>query len=505
MKLLSAQQVRQADGYTIEHEPVSSIDLMERAASACCDWIVRHLSNEYHFSVFCGTGNNGGDGLAIARMLYEHGNVVNVFILRHSSSSSADFDMNLERLNDFPNVNVREIRSEHDLSAVAEGRHSPSVIIDCLFGSGLNRPAEGLAAAMIHYINASLGKVIAIDIPSGLFVEDNSKNVRENIVRADHTLTFQLPKLSFFFPSNAGFVGDFTILDIGLHAAFIEKQASNFHYVTGEDARGIYRPRKKFSHKGDYGHALLVCGSYGKMGAAVLSARACMRAGAGLLTVAVPACGMNILQTAVPEAMAVSSEEERLISGMIDCSKYHAIGAGPGIGTAKQTQGALKLLIQNSSVPLVLDADALNILSENRTWLGFLPPFSILTPHPKEFERLAGKWENDEERLKMQIEFSRRYKVYVVLKGAHTSIACPDGEVYFNSTGNPGMATAGTGDVLTGIITGLLAQKYDPKQGAVLGVYLHGLAGDIAAQKRSPEAMVAGDVVGRLGEAFRMI
>ncbi|HEY6162996.1 MAG TPA: NAD(P)H-hydrate dehydratase [Bacteroidia bacterium] len=500
MKLLTTAQLREADAYTIANEPVDSIDLMERAASACAGWIARNFSGHHRFAIFCGTGNNGGDGLAIARMLDEKGNRVEVFIVRYSDKASAGFLENEKRLKDHRDIIVHEVQDKFSFSSI---NHQPStIIIDCIFGSGLNKAVGGPAADVIHHINLTGRPVIAIDIPSGLFGEDNSENDRKNIVRANYTLTFQQPKLAFLFPSNAEFVGEFIVIDIGLDEKFLAGQSTRYFFVGMENARSIYRPRKKFAHKGDNGNVLLAVGGYGKMGAAVMSARACLRAGAGLLTVFIPKCGYEIMQASLPEAMVVTSEEENMIAGKISGNKYDAIGVGPGIGKEEETKNALKRLIQDSPVPLVLDADALNILSENKTWLGFLPASSILTPHPKEFERLAGKWSNDEERLKMQVEFAVKHGVYVVLKGAHTSISCPDGEVYFNSTGNPGMAKGGSGDVLTGIITALFAQGYDAKQSAVLGVFIHGLAGDIAASKFSQEAMLAGDMIECLGSAF---
>ena len=501
MKLLTTAQLREADAFTIANEPIASIDLMERAARACTDWIIRNFSTNHRFVVFSGTGNNGGDGLAIARMLSERGNKVEVFIVRYSDKASADFLENEKRLKDHAGTTIHEIKNKPSPSSII---HQPSsILIDCLFGSGLNKPVSGLAADVIHHINSAGRPVISIDVPSGLFGEDNSKNDRKNIVKANFTLTFEQPKLSFLFPSYGEFAGEFVVMDIGLDKKFLAEQSAKYFFVGIENARSIYRPRKKFTHKGDNGHALLAVGAHGKMGAAVMSAKACLRAGAGLLSVFIPGCGYEIMQTSLPEAMVLTSEEKNMIAGKISGDKYDAIGAGPGIGKEKETENALKRLIQDSPVPLVLDADALNIISENKTWLGFLPASSIVTPHPKEFERMAGKWSNDEERLKMQIDFAVKYGVYVVLKGAHTSVSCPDGEVYFNSTGNAGMAKGGSGDVLTGIITALFAQGYDAKQSAVLGVFIHGLAGDIAASKFSQEAMLASDIVECLGEAFQ--
>lgn len=525
MKILSSDEVRKADAYTIAHEPIKSIDLMERASSACVRWLLvspvlrfphspiqknaetgKRRNGEVEkrkVAIFCGLGNNGGDGLAIARLLAAKKFKVEVYIIRYADKCSADFLLNEKRLKKVKGLKVHNIATAVQL---ADCRlPTAGFCIDAIFGSGLNKPVEGLAADAIRLINRSGCPVISIDIPSGLFAEKNLHSKDAAIVRATHTLTFESPKLAFMFPENGEYVGEFSVLDIGLNEDFISSLPSKNFYVRDIEARFIYKKRSKFSHKGTYGHALIVSGSYGKMGACVLASRACLAAGAGLVTVHIPKCGYNILQTANPEVMVVTDSEDNLISDNIRIEKYNAIGIGPGIGTEKETQNALKALIQNAKIPLVLDADALNILSENKTWISFLPPDSILTPHPGEFKRLVGESDNDFDRMQLQKEFSIKHGVYVVLKGAHTCITCPDGEVYFNSTGNPGMATAGSGDVLTGILTALIAQRYTPKKASVLGVYLHGLAGDIAATHLSEESLIARNIIEFLSEAIRGI
>lgn len=501
MKILSAAQIREADAYTIANEPVSSTALMERAASACFEWIVKHFDKSHSFKIFCGVGNNGGDGLAIARKLRNDGYNTEVFILRFSNKCSEDFLINEKRL-DGLKIKITDLSEESFHEFGAPGKNEKQVIIDAIFGSGLSRPVTGFAAEIIKKINKSESTVISIDIPSGLFCENNAGNTRENIIKANFTLTFELPKLAFFFPENGENVGEWKLIPIGLDQEFISETAGKFFFITRKTACRILRPRKKFSHKGTYGHALLICGGYGKMGASVLAARACLRSGAGLTTAHIPECGYEVMQTSVPEAMVSVDESDQFITGHPHLEKFSAIGAGPGLGAEKQTGNMIKLLIQNSPAPLVIDADAINIISENKTWLSFLRRQSIFTPHPKEFERLVGKSSDDFERLEMQIAFARKFNSYVILKGAHTSIACPDGEVFFNSTGNPGMATGGCGDVLTGILTGLSAQGYSLKETCVLGVYIHGLAGDIAAEKKGFEALIAGDLIDSLGEAF---
>jgi ADP-dependent NAD(P)H-hydrate dehydratase / NAD(P)H-hydrate epimerase len=501
MKIFSSSQIREADKFTIQHEPVSSADLMERAAVVCTDWIIERCGTRHTFSIFCGTGNNGGDGLAIARMLFLKGCSVEVYILDYSDKQSEDFGVNYNRLQALVPGSQKIIR----VKRIEQISLSPdNIIIDAILGTGISRPLEGILKETVHLINTLSLKVISIDIPSGLFC-DKLNGTEDIIVKADYTLTFQFPKLSFMFIENQQFTGLFSILDIGISKEYIEKTGSRNIFITKEEVAPLLRKRSRIAHKGNFGHALLVCGSYGKVGAAILSARACMRVGAGLLTVRIPACGYNILQTAVPEAMADADEEEKKISGTIKAEKYNAIGAGPGLGTENETQNALKLLIQNTQVPMVFDADALNILAENKTWLSFIPPGSVLTPHVAEFGRLTEKGRNSEERHKLQKEFALKYSCYLILKGAHTSVCFPDGTMYFNSTGNPGMATGGSGDVLTGMIVGLLAQGYTSGFAAIAGVYLHGLAGDIAADRFTEECMTASDIIEAIPDAYKYL
>jgi hydroxyethylthiazole kinase-like uncharacterized protein yjeF len=502
MKVLSAQQTREADTYTIQNEPVSSVDLMERASRLCSDWLLKKFDPEYSFIVVCGNGNNGGDGLCVARQLIHAGRNTEVKIVHPAKSDSNDFLFHLDQLR-HTGCAIDEFTATFSLRNNFASQKI--VIVDAIFGSGLTREPSGVAAEAIAAINVSAFVKVAIDIPSGLFCDDNSGNSGEHIVRADYTLTFQFPKLSFFFSENAAYVGEFHVLNIGLHPHFLADVQTPFHYITHAGVKQIVSERSKFAHKGTYGHALLVAGSEGKTGAAVLCSRAALRAGAGLVTAFVPLVSRDVMQEAVPEVMTITSEEQKFIGGHIPAQKYNAIGVGPGLGTAKETENSLKTLIGEQVAQMVWDADALNILSENKTWLSFLPQQTILTPHPGEFDRLTEKHTTGFARMVTQRDFAARYGVIVVLKGAHTSIALPDGTVYFNSTGNPGMATAGSGDVLTGIITSLLAQGYSPVHAAVGGVYLHGLAGDIASSVRGMESMIAGDIIENLGGAFRML
>ncbi|MBE0639060.1 MAG: NAD(P)H-hydrate dehydratase [Bacteroidales bacterium] len=498
MKILPVELIREADAYTIKNEPIASIDLMERAATQCYKWIRKRVDRAKMINIFCGPGNNGGDGLVVARLLTRNGFKVKTFILLFSEKFSDDFAINLQRLESAGETEIIKLKEHEALPEIMAG----SMVIDAIFGSGLSKPVTGFPAKVIQHINRSLVTTISIDIPSGLFTDNHSATNGGAIIEADFTLTFQFPKLSFLFPENEQFVGKWHVLPIGLSEEFTEKLALNNFTVDREDAISRLRTRSRVAHKGHFGHALFIAGGYGKMGAAVLGAKAVLRAGAGLVTAHIPKSGYSILQTSAPEAMVSIDENELHFSKHPDLSPYNAIGLGPGLGVAKETQQAVKLLIQNTGVPLLLDADALNILAENKTWISFLPQKSILTPHPKEFERLFGKTHNEFERNKQQREFSVLHHVYIVLKGANTCISTPEGKCFFNTTGNPGMATGGSGDVLTGIILGLLAQNYHPQQACILGVYLHGLAGDMAARKYSREAMIAGDIIGSLGKSF---
>jgi NAD(P)H-hydrate epimerase len=498
MKILSSSQIKAVDACTIEREPVASIDLMERAAVACADWIIEHFYMQPQIAVFAGHGNNGGDGLAIARILKWTGYDVSVYMLADSSRLSPDALINFQRLTDCK----PEVMTEKTLPELAPS----TIVIDALFGIGLSRPLDGLAAQTVAHINSSGCTVVSIDMPSGLLCDDNSKNVPERIIRANYTLTFQQPKLSFFFAENAEFVGEWETLDIGLLPEAIEEQASRYFTLQKEDIIRNIRPRNRFSHKGDYGHACIIAGSHGMMGACVLAVKACLRAGAGLVTAHIPKGESVIVQVSIPEALVSFDENNEVFSQIHNINKYSATGIGPGIGKKPETQKALFMVLNDINArkndfsgKLVFDADALNILSENSDWMELLPPNSILTPHPKEFDRLAGNSENGYRRHLKQMEMAQKYSVFILLKGAYTSIATPDGLCFFNTTGNPGMATAGSGDVLTGIIVSLLAQGYSPKHAACAGVWLHGAAGDRAAAKLGQQALIAGDIIENIG------
>ncbi len=501
MKILSIDNVQEADNYTIKHEPIKSIDLMERASLQLFKWMKKRLKKSSSIVIFAGPGNNGGDGLALARMLLNANYNVEVKVVKFTDKFSGDFKTNLNRLKEIEGFIIDEIDDIKKLNNLADN----NVIVDAIFGSGLSRPVEGLAADVIHFINNQSCVRIAIDVPSGLFADKHSASGIYSIVRADYTLSFQFPKLAFMFAENDQFIGDWHILNIGLHPDFINQAKTNNYYIIREDVVANVFKRTKFSHKGTYGHALLIAGSYGKMGAAILATKACLRSGVGLLHVHIPKVGYQIMQTTCPEAMLNIDRYDNYFSEVPVLNKYNVIGIGPGLGMEQQSTMALKLLIQSTKLPLVLDADALNILAENKTWMAFLPKNSVLTPHPKEFERLAGKWQNDFEKIDLQRQMAIKFGIVIVLKGAHTSVCLPSGDVYFNSTGNPGMATGGSGDVLTGLITGLIASGYSSAKAAIIATYVHGLAGDYAAKKLGQNGMLASDIVDKIPKALKQI
>ncbi|NLA24211.1 MAG: NAD(P)H-hydrate dehydratase [Bacteroidales bacterium] len=500
MKVFEAAQVRMLDLATIKNEPISSINLMERAANQIFKWIINKYDKHFNFYIFCGKGNNGGDGLALARMLIEKEYSCKVFLFNDNANLSDDAKINLNRLEKTANKCINYLKLKSEFPDISKN----TVIIDAIFGSGINRYVTGLKADIINEINKSKTEIISIDIPSGLFAEDNSEN-KGAIVEADYTLSFEAPFLSFFFSENDRFLGNWEILNINLHEQSKNEMPTPYYFVEIEDIKKIIRPRQKFSHKGSYGHAFLISGMKGKAGAAILSAKACLRGGCGLLTCQVPKSAYEIMQTSCPEAMLELDENENYISEIKNTEKYSAIGMGPGIGTQKETTDVIKHLIKNYNKPMVFDADALNILAENKYLLKELQNNTILTPHTGEFKRLFDDFNNSFEALQIQIQASKKYNIIIVHKGAHTVTTLPNGDCYFNSTGNPGMATAGSGDVLTGIILSLLSQSYKPEDAAVAGVFIHALSADIAIEQESEEWLIASDIASTLGKAFRKI
>lgn len=490
-KILNATQLKEADAYTILHTPIASIDLMERACQGFVQWFVEHYDASKKIGIVCGTGNNGGDGLGIARLLSDWGYPVAVWIVRGGTPESEDFRINRKRLPE--QVKVIDL-----LTATPIVFADRDVLVDAIFGFGLSRPASGIYAEVIAAINDASRPVVAVDVPSGLFIDQPAQ---QPVVRANYTVTFQLPKLAFLLPENQDYVGKWTVIDIGISKKFLHEVQTNHFFSGKRNTFRLLKPRNTFDHKGTFGRALIVAGSQGKMGAAILATRAALRSGVGLLTVHVPKGGNSIIQQSVPEAMTSTDPEEQYISVFPEVTA-DVVGIGPGLGQSKMTLQALRSALQ-AGKPMVIDADALNLISQHSELLHLIPAGSILTPHVKEFERLAGSWKNDYERLNLQLKLAQQIKGVVLVKGAYTAIATSSGDIFFNNTGNPGMATAGSGDVLTGILTGLMAQGYEAPVAAVLGTYLHGLSGDLAARDRGEHSLIASDLIDYLPQAFR--
>ncbi len=495
MLILTASQIREWDLYTIQNEPIASIDLMESAAIRCFQWLQQNNFSLQAFHVFCGKGNNGGDGLAVARLLCRAGAKVSVHILELGQKGTEDFQINLARLHE-TTAAIHYIQSTEHFPTIPSG----NIIIDALFGTGLNRRLEGLTAQLVEHINSFPNAVISIDMPSGLLADESSKGFP--VMIATHTICFQCLKLAFLMAENESCIGAIQVLDIGLLRNYITKINYQALLVEADTIKAMYKPRKRFSHKGNYGHAALIAGSYGFMGAATLAANACLRSGVGKLTVHIPECGCKIMQLAAPEAMCKVEEGKKYIKSVTGFEKYSAIGIGPGLGTHDNHKELLEIIFFSYKKPVVVDADSLNTIAENNFLLKKITPFSILTPHPTEFDRLFGKSENDFDRMRLALHKAKELQLIIILKGHRTFIAMPGGNQFFNSTGNPGMATGGSGDVLTGILTGLLAQGYAPEQAALMGVYLHGLAGDHAAAALTEEAMLASDITRYLPGTF---
>ena len=503
MKILTAAQIHELDKYTIEHEPIKSIDLMERASKAITHAIMEEWSDRTPVIVFAGPGNNGGDALAVARMLAEAKYQVGVFLFNIHSKLSEDCATNKQRLIDSKRgIKFTEISLNFDPPELT----ADTLVVDGLFGSGLNKPLMGGFASLVKYINQSPAQVVSIDMPSGLMCEDNTYNIRTNIIRADLTLTLQQKKLAMMLPDCQPYVGRLRVLDIRLSENYIRQAEVSCRILEEEELRPHLRRRGDFVHKGSMGNALLIAGSYGMAGAAILAAKACMRAGAGKVTVHTPRRNYGIMQVAVPEAVMQMDREETIFSDSVESNDFDALGIGPGIGQSENTAIALIAQIRRTQCPIVVDADALNILASHQAWMQQLPKGIIMTPHPREFDRMAGSASNsDYERLIRARQMAEHLQGYLILKGHYSALCMPDGHIIFNSTGNSGMATAGSGDVLTGIITGLLARGYNRGEACMLGMYLHGLAGDLAVKEVGKESLVAGDLIKYLPQAFKRL
>ena len=469
---------------------------MERAAAQLFEWLHSRLrGTQVSIQLFCGIGNNGGDGMALARMLNEHDYSIKVHVVNYSDKRSEDFLLNLERLKDLK-VWPDFINKESDLPEISPN----DIVVDAIFGIGLNRVPDDWVGKLIGHINDSRAFVLSVDVPSGLPVDRAPWNT-SYVIQASYVLSFQLPKLVFFLPETGVYLNQWEVLDIGLNQDFITNTEADFELIGRPEVLPMYRPRLKFSHKGTYGHSVIVGGSYGKIGAVQLASNACLSVGSGLVSAFVPKCGYDSLQTAVPEVMVLTGSRDKNISRIEIPFEPSVVGIGVGIGQDDDTIDAFSSFLKKIKLPMVIDADGLNILSKNPELLKDVPQLSVLTPHPKELERLIGHWESDFEKLEKAKEFALQHNLVIVIKGAHT-ITIYNGKGYVNTTGNPGMATAGSGDVLTGMITGLMAQGYPSVEAAIFGVYLHGLAGDVGASKKGYEALKASILVDSIGDAY---
>jgi hydroxyethylthiazole kinase-like uncharacterized protein yjeF len=497
MRLFSTEQLYEADAITVKNQNITSTDLMERAGMQVYDWLHNKLNGaQVPIHIFCGIGNNGGDGLVIGRHLISAGYHVRTYIVNYSDKRSKDFLINYDRIKNVDKKWPVLLSSKDDFPEIQQ----EDIIIDAIFGIGISRPPSGWVKELISYINSKEAFTLSVDMPSGLS-PDRPVEDHDAVVKSDTTLTFQSAKLSFLLPETAQYAPYFEIMDIGLDASYllsVTPVAETFHI---EDALDRFKMREKFAHKGTFGHSLIVGGSYGKIGAVVLSGKAALRVGSGLVTCYIPKCGYEIIQTALPEAMVIADDSEEIILSLPNELDGFTIGVGVGMGTQEDSINALKALFKKTKKPMVIDADAINSISLDKNLLKNLPKESILTPHPGELRRLMGDWKNDFDKLEKAKLFSKKHQVILVIKGAYTLIIERD-NVLINTTGNPGMATAGSGDVLTGMITGLLSQGYLPMDAALFGVFIHGLAGDIASGKMGFEAIIASDIIENIGNAY---
>lgn len=501
MKILSPEQLKRVETQTITIQDIELINLMERAANAILNWLKSKIDvSKNSFTIICGVGNNGGDGLALGRLLWEEKAHVKIY-LQKNNSYSLDNLTNQKRLKDL------KIPFEYYDEMTQLEILPNSILIDAIFGYGLNRPIGDEWKPIIDQINQSPNTVISVDVPSGLFC-DQLNSEKDPIVESEVTLTFQTPKLSLLIPENQQYINEFEILDISLDLESIEKEESQLGYFSMNYVPQFYFKRPKFSHKYDYGNVLVIGGSYGKIGATMLVAKAVLKSGAGLVTLYVPKCGYSVIQTAFPEAMVQTDFSEELITKFPNVERYDTIVIGPGMGTDEKTYRAFEEFLSENDLSdkkLIIDADGINLLSQHPNLLENLPKETILTPHDKELERLIGEWENSYQKIEKIQSFVQSHELVIVAKGFITQTFLVNGEAYFNSSGNPGMATAGSGDVLAGIIAGLYAKQYNASEAAIFGVYLHGFSGDLASQQLGEESIMSTDLINYIPVAFKTL
>lgn len=492
LQLLTSQQIREADAYTIKSKAISSVDLMESASTAFVMAFIEEIpEKDIPISIYCGTGNNGGDGLAIARLLKEQEyHSISVKIARFSTKETEDFRINLKRLalTEIPIIEITETKNFP--------KEEASIIIDALIGSGLNSTLHGDFQVLVNHLNNLNRNVIAVDIPSGL-PSEGEVEPESSILKASLCISFQRPKINFFFPESIKACEHFKVKDIGLDEEYIQSQPSPWKLIEEKDLKGLIRIRKPFSHKGSYGHALIIAGDTKTMGAALLCADACVHSGAGLTTACIPEQGLSALNSYAPEVMTLSRTE---IEALLPVNKYNSIAIGPGLGTDQMALKLIQNVLNYKDTPLVIDADALNILAENPELLLHIPEGSILCPHVKEFDRLFGDCESWWTRVAKAKNKAKELKIVILLKNQYSFIILPEGEVLINPTGNPAMAVGGMGDVLTGMIAAFFAQGYTSKEAAILGCYIHGKAGDVMNQKMGMYSIPPGELIMMLPE-----
>lgn len=509
--LPTVEQTRLCEQHTMSSEPITSLDLMERAGTCCARHLTEFIQqNRFkQIFIFCGTGNNGGDGLVIARKLRQTAPTDNIPVTvilcqKPEAKYSPEMSTNLSRWNDIADKSTQAetiIFNPEEFPAIPDS----SLIIDAIFGIGLSRPAIGVHAEAIRAINASDAFTIAIDTPSGLFCDRHTPH-ENDIVMANATLSIQFQKLAFLTAEAFPFYGTVHVVEIQMTPP--QTLACARELITTQMVANMLKERNPYANKGNFGHGLLIAGCDNMPGAAVLASKAALRGGIGKLTVHTAGTATLVLPTVLPEAI-LHKDPDSLVVSDLDWStlqsNINAIAIGPGLGTHRKTFTLIKDILDTVNAPVILDADALNMLAENKTWMAYLPQNSILTPHLKEFDRLAGPSANDFERIEKAREFAKRYNIILVLKGHHTVITMPDENQFFNTTGNAGMATAGSGDVLTGILLALMAQGYNPAESAIIGVFVHGLSGDLYCQDKSSVSLIASDLTDNIGKAFHQL
>ncbi|MDE7410843.1 MAG: NAD(P)H-hydrate dehydratase [Paramuribaculum sp.] len=503
MKLFSIEDIKAIERATLQQEGVTFHSLVMQMAASAATEIASRWRPSIRTIIFAGHESCGAVGLALAGMLMERGFNPSIYLFNIGMRS---INEECKRCRDllrskFPDAALIEVVDKVNLPELK----SDDLVIDALFGSELREPLVGGFTSLVRYINDAGATVVSIDVPSGMLGDWNHGVLPRDTVQASLTLSRQFPRLPFFFSELAERVGEWKVIDAGMNGEASANRVSAYYLIEKDEVRSLLRKRNAFSSKADYGTALLAAGSYGMTGAAVLACNGALRAGAGKVIVRSPRCSVNVLQAAVPEAMVNADDAERNIMDFRVNVKYTAMGVGPGIGVNESTIDALELLLKHTTHPLVLDADALNCIAQRPALLSHIPMLSVLTPHSGEFDRLFGEHSSSESRLLKAVDVSRRYRLLILLKGHYTTLVRPDGKIYINSSGTPGMATPGSGDVLTGVITSLMAQGYKPEVAALIGAFVHGKAGELAVERHGEYGVLASDIAANIGTAIRKI